>query len=110
MNCQCCQKTLKTKTGLAGHEKKCRVKDQKRIEELEAELKESRLNYEMANFMYNMVNRVVIDLGYDFQDTDELDSVVFLNRNSGEKEEYSIVKVGKKMYIGNKKDIKKSDV
>lgn len=59
----------------------------------------------MANFMYNMVNRVVIDLGYD-----ELDSVVFLNRNSGEKEEYSIVKVGKKMYIGNKKDIKKSDV
>jgi hypothetical protein len=45
--------------------------------ELEAELKESRLNYEMANFMYNMVNRVVIDLGYDFQDTDELDSVVF---------------------------------
>ena len=51
----------------------------------------------MANFMYNMVNRVVIDLGYDFQDTDELDSVVFLNRNSGEKEEYSIVKVGKKM-------------
>ena len=82
------------------------------IEELEAELKESRLNYEIANFMYNMVNRVVIDLGYDFQDTDELDSVVFffLNRNSGEKEEYSIVKVGKKMYIGNKKDIKKSDV
>lgn len=69
-----CQKTLKTKTGLAGYEKKCRVKDQKRIEELEAELKESRLNYEMANFMYN---RVVIDLGYDFQDTDELDSVVF---------------------------------
>ena len=47
------------------------------IEELEAELKESRLNYEIANFMYNMVNRVVIDLGYDFQDTDELDSVVF---------------------------------
>ena len=45
--------------------------------ELEAELKESRLNYEMANFMYNMVNRVVIDLGYDFQDTAELDSVVF---------------------------------
>ena len=32
MNCQYCQKTLKTKTGLAGHEKKCRVKDQKRIE------------------------------------------------------------------------------
>ena len=44
------------------------------IKELESELKESRLNYEMANFM---VNRVVIDLGYDFQDTDELDSVFF---------------------------------
>ena len=54
-------------------------------------------DFNMANFMYNMVNRVVIDLGYDFQDTDELDSVVFLNINSGEKEEYSIVKVGKKM-------------